>query len=128
MPSHLGPWHEMIDYGLTTFVEENSYWRSLCHAWSAHPALEFMERILGVTPRRPGFAEIAIAPNLCGLDHASGKVCTPRGPVSVAWSRPPGKFAIKIEAPAGTPVHLRLPNGASRTFNDGSFTEVIALK
>ena len=41
MPEHLGPWHESVDNGLSTFVEENSYWRSLCHAWRAHPALEF---------------------------------------------------------------------------------------
>jgi hypothetical protein len=61
MPQHLGPWHESVGYGLSTFVEENSYWRSLCHAWSAHPVLEFQQRILGVTPAEPGFARIAIA-------------------------------------------------------------------
>ena len=59
MPEFLGPWHEMIDHGLDTFVEENSYWRSLCHAWSAHPALEFQTRVLGVTPAEPGFARVS---------------------------------------------------------------------
>ena len=58
MPKHLGPWHESVGYGLSTFVEENSYWRSLCHAWSAHPVLEFQQRILGVTPAEPGFARV----------------------------------------------------------------------
>jgi hypothetical protein len=127
MLEFLGPWHEMVDYGLDTFVEENSYWRSLCHAWSAHPALEFLTRILGVTPRTPGFAEIDIVPHCCGLTHARGKVCTPRGPVSVAWRVGQGKFTIEIEAPAATPVHVRLPGGALREFAGGKFSATVAL-
>jgi hypothetical protein len=123
MPENLAVWHEMIDRGLSTFVEENSYWRSLCHAWSAHPALEFMQRILGVTPRRPGFAEIDIAPHRAGLVRASGSVCTPRGPVRVAWKIEHGEFVLEGEAPAATPVRVRLP-GASGwlRFEGGAFT------
>ncbi|MBI4621641.1 MAG: hypothetical protein HY736_00275 [Verrucomicrobia bacterium] len=122
MPEFLGPWHEMIDHGLSTFVEENSYWRSLCHAWSAHPALEFLTRVLGVTPRAPGFAAIDIAPRCCGLAHARGRVCTPRGPVAVEWRAERGRFTIAIEAPAATPVHLRLPGGGRREFAGGKFS------
>jgi alpha-L-rhamnosidase len=122
MPECLGPWHEMVGYGLSTFVEENSYWRSLCHAWSAHPALEFVERVLGVTPRTPGFAAIDIAPRHCGLTHARGRVCTPRGDVVVAWQVKNDRFAIDIEAPAATPVHVRLPGGVQREFNGGKFS------
>ena len=127
MPEFLGPWHEMVDHGLDTFVEENSYWRSLCHAWSAHPALEFLTRVLGITPRAPGFAAIDIAPHRCGLAHASGRVCTPRGPVSVAWRMEHGKFKIDIDAPAATPVHLRLPGGERREFAGGKFSAEVAL-
>ena len=61
------------DPGLSTFVEENSYWRSLCHAWSAHPVLEFQQSILGVRPVEPGFARVAIRPHRCGLTHATGR-------------------------------------------------------
>ncbi len=127
MPEFLGPWHEMAGGGLSTFVEENSYWRSLCHAWSAHPALEFLTRVLGVTPRSPGFAEIDIAPHCCGLSHARGRVCTPRGPVTVAWRTAVGRFAIEIEAPAATPVFLRLPNGGRQQFAGGKFSTEVAL-
>lgn len=125
MPEFLGPWHEMVDAGLDTFVEENSYWRSLCHAWSAHPALEFMERILGVQPARPGFAEIAVEPNPCGLSHARGRVCTPRGPVSVAWQRTASAFSISIESPAGTPVAITLPGGQRFASAGGVFTQEV---
>ncbi len=123
MPDQLAVWHEMIDRGLSTFVEENSYWRSLCHAWSAHPALEFMQRILGVTARRPGFAEIDIVPHRAGLTHAAGSVCTPRGPVRVSWEITRGRFVLEGEAPAATPVHVKLPGAAGwRRFDGGAFS------
>jgi alpha-L-rhamnosidase len=127
MPEHLGPWHEMVENGLSTFVEENSYWRSLCHAWSAHPALEFLTRVVGITPVAPGFDEVQVAPHLCGLTHARGSVCTPRGKVSVAWRVAGGRFEIEVEAPAATPVHVRMPNGAMRFHGGGKFSEFAAL-
>jgi hypothetical protein len=121
MPEFLGPWHEMVENGLSTFVEENSYWRSLCHAWSAHPAIEFLTRVLGVSPRAPGFAEIDITPHRCGLTHAQGSVCTPRGMVTVNWKVEGGRFGIEVEAPAATSVHLRLPGGERRIFGGVKF-------
>lgn len=121
MPDFLGPWHEMADYGLSTFVEENSYWRSLCHAWSAHPALEFLTRVLGVTPRQPGYAAIDIVPHRCGLTHARGSVCTPRGIVHVSWRFDQNQFSLDVQAPADTPVHVRLPNGERHEFRGGKF-------
>lgn len=127
MSGFLGPWHEMVDHGLDTFVEENSYWRSLCHAWSAHPAIEFMERVLGVTPRQPGFAEIEIAPHLCGLSHARGRVCTPRGPVTVEWRRAGNRLNFRSVSPVRTPVHIRLPNGEVFTTAGGSFVTEVEL-
>jgi hypothetical protein len=129
MPTYLGPWHESLDYGLTTFVEENSYWRSLCHAWSAHPALEFLQRILGVTPTAPGFARVTIQPHLCGLSHAAGSVCTPHGPIEVAWQIHAGQFTLKINAPAGLDLTVIAPDSAATTrrFSGGTFQETFTL-
>jgi hypothetical protein len=127
MPEFLGPWHESVEAGLDTFVEENSYWRSLCHAWSAHPAIEFLTRVLGVTPTAPGFGAIAVEPRLCGLTRASGKVCTPRGPVTVAWRREGGQFFLEIEAPRDTPVRVTLPDGTTRECGGGRWTESVTL-
>ncbi len=127
MPEFLGPWHESVEAGLDTFVEENSYWRSLCHAWSAHPALEFLTRVLGVTPAAPGFAEIAVEPRLCGLTHANGKICTPRGPVAVAWRLEGGRFQLEVEAPGETPVRVTFPNGSKREFKGGRLMESVLL-
>jgi alpha-L-rhamnosidase len=127
LPKYLGPWHESVGYGLSTFVEENSYWRSLCHAWSAHPVLEFQQRILGVTATEPGFARVRIAPNRCGLTHAAGSVCTPRGLIEVAWRVAEGKFHLKITGPAGIEVAVAVPGGGARTFTGGKFEEAFAL-
>lgn len=128
MPQHLGPWHESVGYGLSTFVEENSYWRSLCHAWSAHPVLEFQQRILGVTPAEPGFARINLVPHRCGLTHAKGSVCTPRGLVEVAWRVEGGKFTLEAAVPAGTPVHVQLPDGSTHDFPGGRAAFTVSLK
>jgi len=119
MTEFLGPWHEMIDYGLDTFVEENSYWRSLCHAWSAFPAIEFSTRVLGVTPTQPGFASIDIHPHLCGLKHASGRVCTPHGPVDVAWKVVDQEFSLEVTAPVQSVVTVRLPDGHRHELKGG---------
>jgi hypothetical protein len=129
MPTYLGPWHESLDYGLTTFVEENSYWRSLCHAWSAHPALDFMQRLLGVTPTAPGFARVTVAPHRCGLKHAAGSVCTPHGPIEVAWRLTTDGFALTVNAPVGLAVTVIAPDPVrtTRQFAGGSFNETFPL-
>jgi hypothetical protein len=127
MPKYLGPWHESIGYGLSTFVEENSYWRSLCHAWSAHPVLEFQQRILGVTPAAPGYAMVNIAPQRGGLTHAAGSVCTPRGLIAVAWCVTGGKFQLDVTVPAGTPATITVPGGATAAFAGGRFSQTFDL-
>lgn len=127
MPKFLGPWHESVSYGLSTFVEENSYWRSLCHAWSAHPVLEFQQRILGVTPAEPGFARIAVEPHLCGLEHAAGSICTPHGMIEVAWRKEGARFTLSLQKPAGVPADLRVPGGATRHVTETRFVETFIL-
>lgn len=123
MPKHLGPWHESVSYGLSTFVEENSYWRSLCHAWSAHPVLEFQQRILGVTPVEPGFAKIRVAPQRCGLSHAAGSVCTPRGLIGVDWKTVEQGFHLSVTKPEGITALIVAPDGQTREFSGNRFEE-----
>ncbi|MFI5355987.1 MAG: alpha-L-rhamnosidase C-terminal domain-containing protein [Opitutales bacterium] len=127
MPRHLGPWHESISYGLSTFVEENSYWRSLCHAWSAHPVLEFQQRILGVMPTEPGYAQVNITPHRCGLMRAAGSVCTPHGLIEVAWRIDGARFHLQASVPAGVTTTVTAPGGVTRTFTGGRFEEAFAL-
>jgi hypothetical protein len=128
MPKYLGPWHESVRYGLSTFVEENSYWRSLCHAWSAHPVLEFQQRVLGVTPAEPGFARMHVAPNRCGLSHAAGSVCTPLGLGGVDWKIEQARFRLTITKPEGSHATVTAPNGETRDFSGSHFDETFELE
>jgi hypothetical protein len=105
-----GYWGTMCDHGATTFwemVEED--WlqgrsrkptRSHCHGWSSAP-LEFFGRvILGVSPRKPGFAEVDVRPVPCGLKRASGAVPTPLGPLHVSWEiDSEGRMKLDVAAP-----------------------------
>jgi hypothetical protein len=127
MPEFLGPWHETVESGLDTFVEENSYWRSLCHAWSAHPALEFLTGVLGVNPQAPGFQEVEISPHRCGLQEAHGRVCTPRGPISVAWTAENNRFRIDATAPKEVRARVILPDGSRHLIKDGALQAEVLL-
>ncbi|GAB5561428.1 MAG: hypothetical protein SynsKO_30750 [Synoicihabitans sp.] len=113
MEDCLGPWHESINLGLDTFVEENSYWRSLCHAWSAHPVLEFLQRMVGVKATRPGFSAVRIQPIPGRRQRASGRVCTPRGFIDVAWEKQGDEWAMRVDAPAETQIEIILPDGTT---------------
>lgn len=123
MPEFLGPWHESIGFGLDTFVEENSYWRSLCHAWSAHPVLDFHQKILGIKATKPGFAQVQIKPRPCGLAWARGSVCTPRGEITVAWRDAETGFSIRVTGPNNTPIEVILPDGSTHQFSGGNWQQ-----
>jgi hypothetical protein len=74
-----------------------------------------------VEPLAPGFAVVGVTPRRCGLGSAHGAVCTPRGLVRVAWRVEAGRFLLEGEAPASTPVRVRLPGGEEAAFAGGAF-------
>jgi hypothetical protein len=67
--------------------------------------------MLGVSPGQPGFAEISVAPDLAGLDHAEGVVPTARGDVEVRLERDGDGFVAQVRTPAGVPTQLRAAPG-----------------
>jgi hypothetical protein len=75
---------------------------SHAHAWSSTPTFDLMTMVLGVSPSTPGFQEIRVAPHLGSLSHASGRLPTPRGPVSVDLERSGGGVAGAVELPPGS--------------------------
>jgi len=101
----LQPWINMMDLGLTTWAEDTTFWRSLCHGWSSNPAIDIYTRILGVRPQTPGFAETVIEPAVGLFSSASGAVATPHGPVRVAWD----EENIVLRIPEGVRARLVLP-------------------
>ncbi len=121
-PQLLSRWQEMVDGGFSTWAEDITYWRSLCHAWSAFPLAEFLRGVLGIKPGKPGFAEILIQPQPLHLTFANGSVPTPHGEVSSGWKIENGLFSLEVEAPGGIPVHVILPDGSEHRFTNGGFS------
>lgn len=81
------PWERMLANHLTTSAEDDLNQRSDCHAWGSVALYELPSAILGVKPAEPGYRSAIIAPHPVDMLYARGTVATPRGPVSVSWSR-----------------------------------------
>lgn len=104
----LGPWHDMLALGLSTFAERPEPSRSDCHAWSASPVYELLATVCGVEPASPGFRTVRIEPNLGRLKRVDGAVPHPSGMIRLALKRTGGSLAGTIELPgglSGTYVH-----------------------
>lgn len=100
----LDVWREMAGYGLSVWAEELTYWRSLCHAWSAWPLTVFYTDILGLEPAVPGFQALRVAPHFCGLQWAQGRIPHPQGTIAARWERQGDKARMELECPVGLPL------------------------
>ncbi|MFO7956301.1 MAG: alpha-L-rhamnosidase C-terminal domain-containing protein [Candidatus Brocadiia bacterium] len=116
----LGPWREMLGKRLSTWCE---YWpgRSDCHAWSSWIAHDFVTRILGVRPGKPGFEEVLIRPHTASLEWARGRVPTPHGAVEVDWQLDPdtGETTLEARCPEGVPAVVELPGRTPQRLDAG---------
>jgi alpha-L-rhamnosidase len=103
--SRLGPWHTMLERGLTTFAEKPDPTRSDCHAWSSSPVYELLATVCGIEPASPGFATVRIEPHLGHLQQASALMPHPRGEITVALRREGAGVVAEVSLPkdvAGT--------------------------
>jgi hypothetical protein len=98
-------WKVMLDWGATAWWEVWEPKGSFCHGWSSGPTVVLQTEILGVTPGKPGWEEVFVAPHPGDLAWARGKVPTPHGTISVEWTT---GFALLIETPV--PAVVRLPS------------------
>ena len=99
----LGPWHDMINNGLTTFAEvpDLAGTRSDCHAWSASPNYDLLATVLGITPSAPGFREVRIEPRLADLKSVRGEVPHPLGSIKVEFKNEKNGLVGKVVLPKG---------------------------
>ncbi len=111
-------WRHMVESGTTITWEAwdqkykpNQDWN---HAWGAAPANLLPRYVLGVTTLEPGWKRASIRPRAAGLEKASGRIPTPRGPVSVAWTAG-ASFRLQIELPPGVSAQVRVPATTSST-------------
>jgi hypothetical protein len=83
----LGPWHDMLALGLTTFAENPEPTRSDAHAWSASPNYFLLETVCGISPASPGFRTVRIAPHLGRLEHVACRMPHPQGELQLTLRR-----------------------------------------
>jgi len=116
----------MIEHGATTCWEMYPWsdfnanprllTRSHCHAWSAGPAYFLGAHVLGVQGTTPGWTEVRIAPQPCGLTWAKGSVPLPgKGRIDVAWrlqTTDRGReIHLHIKVPGGVKIVTKAPDG-----------------
>jgi len=100
--NHLNLWKNMLKAGLTTFSEigNTSTDRSDCHAWSAHPGMEFLSVIAGIEPESPAFKRIKIQPSPCGLNWFKSEMPHPDGIISLEMKKiKSGGYTADINIP-----------------------------
>ena len=114
----LGPWHEMVALGLTTWAESPEPTRSDSHAWSAHPNYDLLAIVAGIQPKTAGFASVRIEPHLGSLGHVEAVLATPHGNVQAKYQRTATGVQAEITLPEGIPGEL-LWKGRSWTLHGG---------
>lgn len=97
-------WREMLDYNLTTCVENDTDSRSDCHAWGSLALYELPSVTLGVRPIKAGCEEIEVKPVMGYLNSAKGEVVTPKGIIKVEWVKVNGEINLKVDAPIGVKI------------------------
>ncbi len=124
-------WGFMIDQGATTFWEmwsgrSGRLTRSHCHGWSAAPTFFLSCHVLGVRPGGAGFSPVIIEPHPGDLKWCRGRVPTPRGDVEVQWENDPNApFELRIQAPFGVEIEVRLPREGTAVVNGVAVEEPI---
>jgi alpha-L-rhamnosidase len=118
-------WRHMVDSDATITWEAwdqkykpNQDWN---HAWGAAPANLIPRYVLGAEPLAPGWGRALIQPHSGDLSSAEGRMPTPLGELSVAWTRTTN-FVLNLTMPAGMTAEVKLPalHGASHVSVGGA--------
>jgi hypothetical protein len=100
-------WHLNLE---TRTFNENWYGGDWSHAWGGTPLIQMSTLILGVKPAAPGYRQVSIRPQICGLHFAKGVVPTQLGDVRVSWTKADTEFTLDITTPSNTSIDVVLPD------------------
>jgi len=103
-------WRNMLNFNLTTCVEDGVSGRSDCHAWGSLILYELPAVVLGVKPLEPGFEKMEISPVAGYYTFAEGEVITPKGMVKVSWRKneETGQLTLDYQGPEGLEVQVNI--------------------
>ena len=86
-------------------------------------------RIAGIEATAPGYRTFRIQPVPGGdLSWAAGQVETPYGLIRSEWRLEQSEFNIQIQVPVGTDCELVLPDGSTRHFGSGSYSQACPME
>ena len=94
-------WRSYVKKGLKTGQEMPDPTRSDCHGWSSHPLYALQAEIAGVTPAKPFFASVRVAPSPGALKFLRSATPTPKGEVVLDLRFDDGKATGTVMLPAG---------------------------
>ena len=98
-------WSEFVDAGLSTtaehFINGESRYISMCHAWSAHPLKFFSELLLGIRQTAPHWDEVVFEPYAEPGMVIAGKIPTPHGIIEVTLDRSGKTLKKSLHLPPG---------------------------
>ncbi|MGW3992432.1 family 78 glycoside hydrolase catalytic domain [Amycolatopsis sp. NPDC004772] len=104
-----------ISRGATTPWEQWTYESGMethDHAMFAGINAAFYTQFAGITPAAPGYASIAIAPQVPpGLRHVAASIDTVRGPVGSEWTQTGCRFDLTVTVPVNATATVTLPTG-----------------
>jgi len=83
----IGPWRRLLPLNFSTWPEIPGDTRSDSHAWSAHPAYDFLTLVAGIKPASPGFSTVTVAPHLGPLPSLTATYPHPQGAIKVEYQR-----------------------------------------
>jgi alpha-L-rhamnosidase len=119
-------WRHMIALGAGSTMEA---WTpalkpnlTYSHPWAASPAFVVPEYLFGVSALTPGWGTVLIRPQPASLTSGSVRVPTPRGDVSVAFTRSGTRFTAQVDVPATSTAEVALPGvrPGQRVWVDGT--------
>ncbi|RAV18989.1 alpha-L-rhamnosidase [Paenibacillus contaminans] len=136
-------WGYMIRQGSRTIWEGFGDIESHCHAWNAYPARMMVEYIAGIQVEEAGWERIRIKPYVPQeLEHAEGRVMTPRGLVSTGWKKTAEgedegfRLQLQADIPVGTEASVWIPaeeadgieirESGTLVWSDGTFRASVA--
>ena len=108
-------WGFMVEAGATTLWER---WENLTgggmnshnHIMLGSIDAWLYRAVAGLRCVAPGWLKIVIRPLLCaGLNDASAKVMTVRGPAEVAWRKEERRFELTARIPVGAEAEIHIP-------------------
>ncbi len=97
----LDRWRQLARMHFSTWPETPGTTRSDSHAWSAHPTIDLLTIVAGISPSSKGFHSVRIEPHLGGLQTLDAAMPHDLGLIHVRYRQDRGHLSAIVELPPG---------------------------